>query len=141
MAANGAGALRVPVVLGDAGEDDSDVYVLGLRASADNEAWSLLLMECDDAEDEQEIARGMDTYCLVVDPGQRTAYGGVLECELTDARLRLLLTEATATDLGVPMELSFTLALSADQLRTVRVGLERVLASGRTDAVPQVLNL
>ena len=75
MAANGAGALRVPVVLGDAGEDDSDVYVLGLRASADNEAWSLLLMECDDAEDEQEIARGMDTYCLVVDPGQRTAYG------------------------------------------------------------------
>lgn len=49
-------------------------------------------MECHDAEDEQEIALGMDTSCLVVDPGQATAYGGVRECELTERRLRLVLS-------------------------------------------------
>jgi len=41
-----------------------------------------MFMECYDAEDEQNISLGMDTYCLVVDPGQWTVYGGVVECEL-----------------------------------------------------------
>jgi len=41
--------------------------------------------------DEQEISLGMDTYCLVVDPGQWTVYGGVVECQLSDDRLVLRL--------------------------------------------------
>ena len=61
---------RVPTVLRDAGEDDGDVYVVGVRESADPMSWTLLFMEPYDMADEQEIALGMDTYCLVVDPGQ-----------------------------------------------------------------------
>ena len=110
-------------------------------ASADEQSWPLLLMECEDAEDEQEIALGTDTCCLVVDPGQATVYGGVLECELTGARLRLLLTEDAAAELGTPAELDFALSLSPDQLETVRTGLERVLTSGRAGAVPRVLDV
>jgi hypothetical protein len=39
---------------------------------------------------------GMDTYCLVVEPGQRTVFGGVVECELSDGRLILRLTDGAA---------------------------------------------
>src|SRR6185436_4563776 len=91
---------RVPPVLRDAGEDDSEVYVIGVRESTDPQSWSLLLMEFDedennennededDEDDEEEVDDelerddGMDTYCLVVDPGQATYYGGVIECEI-----------------------------------------------------------
>src|SRR5262245_27234887 len=120
MAGNGEDGRRLPALLADAGEDDGDVYMVGVRESAaDPGSWSLLFMECYDADDEQEVDLGMDTYCLVVDPGQATVYGGVLECELTVDRLRLLLTGETARELGTPAELNFALSLSADQLATV----------------------
>ncbi len=129
-----------PAVLRDAGEDGSGCYVLGLRETTDDDSWGLLFMECLDV-DEQDVALGMDTYCLVVDPGQATWYGGVVECELTSGRLRLLLTEDAAKTLGMPTEPVFALALSADQLRMVGRGLDRVLNSGRRDAVPGRLSV
>jgi hypothetical protein len=57
-------------VLRDAGEAAEGGHVLGVRETRDAESWSMLFMECIDAEDKQEVALGMDTYCLVVDPGQ-----------------------------------------------------------------------
>jgi hypothetical protein len=132
----------VTAVLRDAGEDDdSDVYVLGLRESTDEDAPSLLLMECHHDEDEEEIALGMDTYCLVVDPGQATSYGGVRECDLVDGVLRLRLTVEAAEELGLPVETTFELALDAERLQMVRRGLSRVLRSGRADARPARLNV
>lgn len=62
-----------PAVLGEAGEDDSGCYVLGVRETADVGSWSLMFMECCEADGEQEIALGMDTYCLAVDPGRPLA--------------------------------------------------------------------
>ena len=82
------------------------------------EAWSLLLMEfgddevdADEDDDEQERDDGMDTYCLVVDPGQATHYGGVIECEITGTELRLVLTEEAARTLGMPRHTRFVLDL------------------------------
>ncbi|MDQ1305817.1 MAG: hypothetical protein QG671_1649 [Actinomycetota bacterium] len=130
------------LVLLDAGEDDTDVYVLGLRQSVvDDESLSLLFLECDDAESQQKIDLGMDTYCLVVDPGQATAYGGVLECEVTGRRLRLALTDETADELGLPSRPEFALDLTEEQLAMVRRGLRRVLTSGRPDDVPAILGV
>src|SRR5690348_7608446 len=100
---------RVPPVLRDAGEDDSEVYVIGVRESTDSQSWSLLLIEFDDedegddegdeedVDDEREWDDGMDTYCLVVDPGQATYYGGVIECEIAGTELRLVLSEDAAS--------------------------------------------
>jgi hypothetical protein len=96
-------------------------------------------MECYDAEDEQNISLGMDTYCLVVEPGQRTVYGGVLECELSDDRLILRLTERAAERLGTPTEMGFRLALDSAKLEVLQRGLLKVLTSGRANAVPQRL--
>jgi hypothetical protein len=130
-----------PAVVGDVGEDDSDVYVVGLRETGASDSWSLLFMECYDAEDPQEIELGMDTYCLVVDPGQATCYGGVRECELGGGRLRLVLTEEAARSLGIPVDTSFALDLTPQQVDQLGRGLARVLTSGRADAVPQRLHV
>ena len=129
----------VPDVLRDAGEDDTVVYTVGVRESLDSECWSLCFMECYDAEYEQNISLGMDTYCLVVDPGQCTVYGGVMECELSDDRLILRLTERAAEKLRTPTEMGFGLALDSTKLEVLRRGLQRVLTSGRANAVPHRL--
>lgn len=94
-----------------------------------------------DVVDEQDVDLGMDTYCLVVEPGQATYYGGVRECELVDDRLRLLLTEEAAATLGMPTETSFRLELPPDQLIILRRGLARALNSGRPDSIPTRLAL
>jgi hypothetical protein len=134
---------RVPPVLRDAGEDDGDVYVVGVRESADPQSWSLLLMECDDEFDADEPERddGMDTYCLVVDPGQATHYGGVVECEIAGTELRLVLTEDAASTLGMPRHTRFVLDLPPRQRDMLGRGLQRVLTSGRTDAIPRLLQV
>jgi hypothetical protein len=109
---------------------------VGVRESLDSESWALLFMAKNDAHDEQEISLGMDTYCLVVEPGPWTAYGGVVECELGDDRLILRLTEQAARALGTPTDMSFGLTLDSTKLEVLRRGLRRVLTSGRAKRGP-----
>ncbi|WP_406076818.1 hypothetical protein [Micromonospora sp. NBC_00858] len=95
------------------GEDEDFVYVIGLRESTDPESWSLLFMEPDDedleeADDEDLEEADLGTYCLLVDPGQATHHGGVIECEITETRLRLKLTTEAARDLAMPTDVTFT---------------------------------
>lgn len=130
----------VPTVLRDAGEADDEVYVIGVRESTDPKAWSLLFMECspEDEEDEQEVDLGMDSYCLVVDPGQATYYGGIVECEITGNELSLVMTEDAASTLGMRRHTRFVLDLPNDKREMLGRGLQRVLTSGRADAIPQL---
>ena len=130
-----------PATVRNVSEDDSEVYVVGIQETIDPDSWCLSFMECYDAEDPQEIRLGMDTYCLVVDPGQATHYGGVLQCELDGGRLRLVLSAEAAVSLGMPADVSFALDLTPHQVDLLSQGLARVLTSGRADAVPQRLSV
>jgi hypothetical protein len=133
---------RAPAVVGDVSEDDSDVYMIGIRETAAPDSWSLLFIEPYDAEDPQEIQLGMDTYCLVAGPGQATWYGGVRECELGGRRLHLTLTAEAAGTLGMPVDTSFALEqLTPQQVDLLGRGLARVLTSGRASEVPQRLSI
>lgn len=130
-----------PAVIGDVAEDDSDVYMIGIREADAPGSWSLLFMEPCDAEDPQEIQLGMDTYCLVVDPGQATCYGGVRECQLGGGQLRLTLTTEAAVTLSMPVDTRFILELTPQQADQLGRGLARVLTSGRAGEVPQRLSI
>jgi hypothetical protein len=68
-----------------------------------------------------------------------TVYGGVVECELSDDRLILRLTEWAAEKLRTPTEMGFGLAIDSTKLEVLRRGLRRVLTSGRANAVPHRL--
>ncbi|WP_446214029.1 Imm10 family immunity protein [Micromonospora sp. IBSANI012] len=131
-----------PSTLGNVGEDDDGIYVIAVGETDDPESWSLAFMECpeEDMEDQQELDLGWDTYCLVVDPGQATHYGGVIECEVTETHLRLKLTPEAAHDLGMSADVNFALEFAPDQLRMLKDGLTRVFASGRANARPTLLH-
>ena len=131
-----------PAAISDVSEDDSDVYMIGIREADAPDSWSLLFMEPHDAEDPRPMRLGMDTYCLVAGPGQATCYGGVRECELGSGRLHLRLTAEAAGTLGLPANMSFALELlTPQQVDLLGRGLARVLTSGRPAEVPRRLSL
>jgi hypothetical protein len=65
----------------------------------------------------------------------------VRECALHDQRLDLTLTPEAVGILGMPAQVSFALNLTPPQVDMLRLGLARVLASGRADEVPQRLSI
>ncbi|WP_198170556.1 Imm10 family immunity protein [Deinococcus arboris] len=86
-------------------------------------------------EDEQEMALGMETYCLVRANGA-VVYGGVTACILSAAVLELHLDQEAAGVLGTSvfqLKLHLTEAASAELKR----GLQRVMA----DRLPPVFQL
>jgi hypothetical protein len=61
--------------------------------------------------DEQDVAAGMDTYCLVRDAGA-THYGGVESWGVGDGILTLNFREQAATMLELPAEVNISVAAS-----------------------------
>ncbi|MER5290718.1 Imm10 family immunity protein [Streptomyces pharetrae] len=121
--------------------DQDDCLMAGVAESDGAEAFSLLFM-CDVAEpDEQEVRLGMDTHCLVT-PDQGTAYGCVREVALDGEVLRVTLDPSSLDALGLadPVVEAVLRAPSADLAR-LREVLPRILAYGRPDARPRLINL
>jgi hypothetical protein len=117
-------------------DGDDGVYVIGVSEHPDG-AGRVITIQLDlDEPGEQDIGLGHDTYCLVLDPGQHTIYGGITECVIEKQTLRLRLTPDAARDLGVDPSLRFDLDLAHDQLALLRAGLRRTLSAGRADARP-----
>ena len=126
----------------DVQDATDDVYVLGLREFARPDSWSLLFMAGEpDADPDDDLG----SYCLVVDPGQATMYGGVTACSIeTPASghvLRLKLTAEASETLDLPAESALSLELTPAGLELLRRGLRRVLTSGRPVDTPDVLSV
>ncbi len=71
---------------------------------ADQDGGSLEIQRSRSADD-QDVALVMDTYCLSVNGGAATCYGGVADWAVTGNVLRLRLTAEAATVLGLPESL------------------------------------
>ena len=97
------------------------MYSLGLAERPDDVEEGLALIFSVTEPD-----REASGYSLVAEPGQRTAYEAVTSCELDESVLSIRLTEAAATALGLPTELSLELAVDSGQLDTLELGLARV---------------
>lgn len=121
------------------GCDDPDVdacVMAGLAESEDDEDEGFLLMfMCDFAEpDDQEVAVGMDTHCLVT-RDQGTAYGCIREVELTDEILRVTLDPESLGDLGLTDHIiEAELRAPAADLARLREVLPRILSYGRPES-------
>lgn len=114
-------------------------YTLGLAESTDGLSGRSLLLMCSTEEpDEQDIAAGLGTYCLV-DEVQATAYGGVLNFTVKDRELLMELTSTTATALGLKKErLRLSLNVPENQLTLLRQRASRVLLYGSPTQHPQI---
>jgi hypothetical protein len=102
----------------------------------------VLIFQCGLFEpDEQNVALGMDTYCLVT-ADQGTAYGGVAEVTLRDGVLRVVVGTDDLEALGLDdPEIEAILAVDDESVEQLRQGLRRILAYGRADAYPAVVQL
>lgn len=97
----------------------------------------VMLFQCGGEEpDEQDVALGMDTHCLVT-AGQGTAYGCVRAVELTDEVFRVSLDPDSLPALGLSdCEIEAVIEAPAADIAQFREVLARVLAYGRADARP-----
>ncbi len=122
-------------------DDDGDHYLIGLRESPEPTSWSIIFMESDADPDDEDIEMGMDSYCIVVDPGQATWYGGVRECQLDGNQLSMTLDSDASVALGLAERTTLELLVSQDDLAMVRNGLKRVFSSGPLRERPVVAGL
>lgn len=119
-------------------EIDPDGYFTeaALAEGEDGSGFILMLMAGEEEPDDQEIALGMDTHCLVT-AGQGTAYGCVREAVLTGNILRISLAPEALEDLRLTdREIEAVIEAPAEDIRQFREVLAQVLGYGRADAVP-----
>ncbi|MEW2290232.1 Imm10 family immunity protein [Streptomyces sp. NPDC047841] len=119
-------------------EIDPDGYFTeaALAEEADGSGFILMFMAGEDDPDEQEIAMGMDTHCLVT-AGQGTAYGCVREAVLTGRVLRVSLDPDALENLRLSdSEVEAVIEAPDEDVVQFRKVLAQVLAYGRADAVP-----
>ncbi|MFF8848105.1 Imm10 family immunity protein [Streptomyces sp. NPDC015127] len=114
-------------------ETDGGLFIHGGEGG---EEWCFNFQECYDLDDEQEIELGMDTYCVVVEPGQRCYYGGIVECVASGREVRLVFTSEAAEALEVETHCVFSLDVPDSEMEVARSGLREILSSGRPDSIP-----
>ncbi|WP_432128369.1 Imm10 family immunity protein [Streptomyces sp. bgisy082] len=119
-------------------EIDPDGYFTeaALAEGADGSGFIIMFMAGEEEPDDQEVALGMDTHCLVT-AGQGTAYGCVREAALTDNVLRISLDPEALEDLRLTdPEIEAVIDAPAEDIRQFREVLAQVLGYGRADAMP-----
>ncbi|KMS89906.1 MULTISPECIES: Imm10 family immunity protein [Streptomyces] len=119
-------------------EIDPDGYFTeaALAEEADGSGFILMFMAGEDDPDEQEVAMGMDTHCLVT-AGQGTAYGCVREAVLTGKVLRVSLDPDALENLRLSdSEVEAVIEAPDEDVVQFRKVLAQVLAYGRADALP-----
>ncbi|MGW2477460.1 Imm10 family immunity protein [Streptomyces sp. NPDC001665] len=119
-------------------EIDPDGYFTeaALAEGADGSGFILMFMAGEEEPDEQDVALGMDTHCLVT-AGQGTAYGCVREALLTGNVLRIALAPEALDDLRLTdCEIEAVIKVPAEDFSAFREILAHVLGYGRADALP-----
>ncbi|MES9537913.1 Imm10 family immunity protein [Actinomadura sp. NPDC000600] len=121
--------------------EDDECFIAGVAEHEDGSGRQLTFMCSLYEPEDQDIATGMDSYCLVT-PGQGTAYGGVREAVLKDRVLRIVVDPSNLEALGLnDSEIEVILDVEETQIRQFREGLRRVLAYGRPSERPAILDL
>jgi hypothetical protein len=119
-------------------EVDPDGYFTeaALAEGEDGSGFILMFMAGEADPDDQEVALGMDTHCLVT-AGQGTAYGCVREAVLTGNILRISIKPEALGALRLSDgEIEAVIEAPAEDVVLFREVVAQVLAYGRADAVP-----
>ena len=119
-------------------EPDYEYFSAGVSENSDGTGFVLLFLCGLDEPDEQDVALGMDSYCVVT-ADEGTAYGCVTEVALTDDLLRVVVRPDALELLGLDdTEIEATLDVDEDSIDRLRDGLRLVLNYGRPEARPVI---
>lgn len=120
MSSAGTTIRRVAELVEEFGESDR-VYVVALSDDLEPDDDSFVLM-FQVAEPDREGTG----YCVVAEPGQRTAYRAIVRCDLYRDTLRLRFAEGAAAALELPPNVELGLAVPPSEVHVLRQGLARV---------------
>ncbi|QWF85302.1 Imm10 family immunity protein [Amycolatopsis sp. CA-230715] len=113
----------------------------GIAENRDGSGFFLLFQSGLTEPDEQDIALGMDSHCLIT-PDGGTAYACVTELALADSFLRVVVAEEAREPLGLDdTEIEARLAVSESDVAALREGLRPIMDFGRPSARPTLLQL
>jgi len=116
---------------------EDEVLSAGVSETPAGEGVILIFQCCTCEPDDQDIALGMDTYCVVTE-NQGTAYGAVRELTLRNNVLRVAFDPDDLEALGLAEpEVEVTLDVDEESIEQLR----QILSYGRADARPHVLDL
>ncbi len=126
MPGRGRGGVEPVPVFAVGFDDDAERSLLGFAASEDNPD-DVLVIARGKRFGAEDVALGMDTYCLITGTSGATHYGGVDELSWPEPnRVRLSLSREAAEALMLPRDLE--LALPEDTVELVRERLPALLA-------------
>ncbi|MFD8563638.1 Imm10 family immunity protein [Streptosporangium canum] len=122
-------------------EGADDCLSAGIAETEDGEGM-MFVFQCALYEpDEQDIALGWDTHCVVT-ANQGTAYGAVNELTLHGNVLRIVLDPHDLDALGLPdPEIEAIIEADDASIEEFRNALRRILAYGSADVRPSVVHL
>lgn len=123
-------------------EDDDYECLVATVAEYNDDGAMVLMFQCSLLEpDEQEIRIGDDSHCLVT-ADQGCAYGCVEEIVLRDQVLYVKVATDSLADLDLDdHEIEAVLDVPDDVITELRDTLRRIMAYGRPDARPSVIEL
>ncbi len=104
--------------------DDLNSFVVALY---ENEGGFGLEVQRSLTVDEQDVALGLDSYCVSISAGP-SHYGGIQSCVLRGRSLELGFSTDAAEALGLDPRLVLDLRVDDARLEEIRHGLKRVLA-------------
>jgi Immunity protein 10 len=131
-------AMRFTVRRVEVTEDTEDnLFFVGLSENHDNTG-RMLIFQLGLSFDDQDVALGMDTYCLTNALGA-SVYGGVMRCALVDDLLTLQLAPEAAELFNDLDTLLLRLELDGDSVEQLRQGLRRVLSVGPDTPLVMIL--
>ena len=119
-------------------EPDYEYLSAGVSENADGTGF-VLIFQCGlDEPDEQDVALGMDSYCVIT-ADEGTAYGCVTEVVLAGDLLRVVIRPEAQEPLGLAdTEIEVTLDVDQESFDRLRDGLRLVLNYGRPSARPVI---
>lgn len=119
-------------------EPDYEYLSAGVSENVDGSGF-VLIFQCGlDEPDEQDVALGMDSYCLIT-ADEGTAYGCVTEVVLTSSLLRVVVRPDALESLELDdTEIEATLDVDQESLDRLSDGLRLVLNYGRPSARPVI---
>ena len=104
-------------------EEVDGVFIVALAEHGDGDGAHVMFQS--GPTDEQDVALGMDTYCICTDNGA-CHYGGIASWRIAGGELEIELDEQAKRVLGCD---GFRVRIPADDEGAVRDGLERILAN------------
>ncbi len=119
-------------------EPDYEYLSAGISENADGTGF-VLIFQCGlDEPDAQDIALGMDSYCVIT-ADEGTDYGCLTEVALADKVLRVVVRPEALHHLGLDdTEIEATLDVDDESIDRLRDGLRLVLNYGRGSARPAI---